>query len=158
MPRKARTGGVRGGTSSAPCQPLEFVPYVTVAHPMHPCRSRFRIHAEPVADDNAQPLSPGTTRSSESGPSRVAAAQPANLAAGRRVIRVTSQRLPRKGSAMFTTKLLRAALAAVCLLSGVAVADAAAAPGDLVQKPGAAGCLSIIGFCDRGPRSTALSP
>jgi len=50
---------------------------------------------------------------------------------------------------VFTTKRLRAALA-VCLLSGVGAADAAAAPGDLVQKPGAAGCLSIIGFCDRG--------
>jgi DNA-binding beta-propeller fold protein YncE len=29
-------------------------------------------------------------------------------------------------------------------------ADAAAATGDLLQKPGAAGCLSVIGFCERG--------
>ena len=43
----------------------------------------------------------------------------------------------------------RAVLAA-CLLSGVGVADAAAAPGDLVQKPGAAGCVSMIGFCEPG--------
>ena len=53
---------------------------------------------------------------------------------------------------MFTTKrLMGMAMAlAVCLLSGVGVADAAAATGDLVQKPGAAGCLSMIGFCERG--------
>jgi hypothetical protein len=46
---------------------------------------------------------------------------------------------------VFTTKRLTAAVA-VCLLSRVGAADAAAAPGDLVQKPGAAGCLSIIGL------------
>ena len=53
---------------------------------------------------------------------------------------------------MLTTKrLMGTAMAvAVCLLSGVGVADAAAATGDLVQKPGAAGCLSMIGFCERG--------
>ena len=53
---------------------------------------------------------------------------------------------------MFTTKrLMGTAMAlAMCVLSGVGVADAAAATGDLVQKPGAAGCLSMIGFCERG--------
>ena len=53
---------------------------------------------------------------------------------------------------MFTTKrLMGAAMAlAMCVLSSVGVGDAAAAPGDLVQKPGAAGCLSMIGFCERG--------
>jgi DNA-binding beta-propeller fold protein YncE len=66
---------------------------------------------------------------------------------------------------MFTTKrLMGAAMAlAMCVLSGVGVADAAAATGDLVQKPGAAGCLSLIGFCERGEalegaRSITVSP
>src|SRR5688572_28219715 len=38
----------------------------------------------------------------------------------------------------------------VCLLGGVGAGDAAASPGDLAQKPGAAGCVSMFGFCDRG--------
>ncbi len=66
---------------------------------------------------------------------------------------------------MFTTKrLMGVAMAlAMCVLSGVGVADAAAATGDLVQKPGAAGCLSLIGFCERGEalegaRSITVSP
>ncbi len=46
--------------------------------------------------------------------------------------------------------VLGRAVLVVCLLSGVGVADAVAATGDLVQKPGAAGCLSVIGFCERG--------
>ena len=48
-------------------------------------------------------------------------------------------------------------LALFVAMSGTAVAlpatnaaDAAAATGDLLQKPGAAGCLSVIGFCERG--------
>jgi DNA-binding beta-propeller fold protein YncE len=45
--------------------------------------------------------------------------------------------------------LIGAALA-VCLLSGIGAAEASGATGDLVQKPGAAGCLSVIGFCERG--------
>ena len=44
---------------------------------------------------------------------------------------------------------VRAAMA-LSLLSGVGVADAAAATGDLPQKPGASGCLSVIGFCSSG--------
>ena len=41
--------------------------------------------------------------------------------------------------------------------------EAAAATGDLIQKPGAAGCLSVIGFCLPatgldGPSSTTVSP
>ena len=56
----------------------------------------------------------------------------------------------------------RAALAG-CLLSGVWVADAAAATGDLIQKPGAAGCLSVVGFCSPavgldGAQSITVSP
>ena len=47
---------------------------------------------------------------------------------------------------MIKAGVLRAALAA-CLLSGVMAVEAAAATGDLIQKPGAAGCLSVIGFC-----------
>ena len=46
-------------------------------------------------------------------------------------------------------RVVRAVLAA-SLLTGVAAADAAAATGDLVQKPGASGCLSVIGFCSPG--------
>ncbi len=38
-------------------------------------------------------------------------------------------------------------LFALCLLSALGVAEAAAATGDLIQKPGDAGCLSVIGFC-----------
>ena len=65
---------------------------------------------------------------------------------------------PRKGAVVSVSAAL-----ALCLLGGVGVADAAAATGDLVQKPGAAGCLSVIGFCDRGEaldgaRSIAVSP
>lgn len=40
-----------------------------------------------------------------------------------------------------------AAAFAACLLSGVGAANAVAATGDLIQKPGAAGCLSVVGFC-----------
>jgi DNA-binding beta-propeller fold protein YncE len=57
---------------------------------------------------------------------------------------------------------VRAALA-VCLLCGVGVTDAAAALVIWSQKPGAAGCLSMIGFCERGEdldgaSSVAVSP
>jgi DNA-binding beta-propeller fold protein YncE len=38
-------------------------------------------------------------------------------------------------------------LFALCLLGAVGGAEAAAATGDLIQKPGDAGCLSVIGFC-----------
>ncbi len=43
------------------------------------------------------------------------------------------------------------AVSAGCLLGGVMAADAAtAATGDLLQKPGAAGCLSAVGACSPG--------
>jgi DNA-binding beta-propeller fold protein YncE len=63
---------------------------------------------------------------------------------------------------MIKAGVLRAALAA-CLLSGVTAVEAAAATGDLIQKPGAAGCLSVIGFCLPGtgldgPSSATVSP
>lgn len=46
--------------------------------------------------------------------------------------------------------VLAVAALAVCLLTGAGAVDAAASTGELVQKPGALGCLSEIGFCDRG--------
>jgi DNA-binding beta-propeller fold protein YncE len=49
-------------------------------------------------------------------------------------------------------------MVALCLVGGVVVADAEAATGDLVQKPGAAGCLSAVGFCSPGKAlDTAIS-
>jgi DNA-binding beta-propeller fold protein YncE len=39
---------------------------------------------------------------------------------------------------------------AMCSVGGVIAAEAAAATGDLIQKPGAAGCLSMVGFCSPG--------
>lgn len=45
---------------------------------------------------------------------------------------------------MVKVRVLRAVFA-VCLLGGVVAADAAAAPGDLTQKPGTAGCISDTG-------------
>lgn len=49
---------------------------------------------------------------------------------------------------------LLTALCAVCAISGAGASAAHAALGDLLQKPGAAGCLSSIGFCSP---ATALS-
>ncbi len=42
------------------------------------------------------------------------------------------------------------AVSAGCLLGAVMTTDAAAATGDLIQKPGAAGCLSAVGACSPG--------
>lgn len=52
------------------------------------------------------------------------------------------------------------AIVAACM---VMAAEAPAATGDLLQKPGAAGCLSMAGFCSpvaavNGPASIAVSP
>ncbi len=55
------------------------------------------------------------------------------------------------------------AVSAGCLLGAVMAADAAAATGDLVQTPNAAGCLSAVGACSPGKaldgaRSVTVSP
>jgi len=46
------------------------------------------------------------------------------------------------------------ALLGMCVLGGVVATDAVATTSDLVQKPGAAACVSAVGFCSPG---TALS-
>jgi DNA-binding beta-propeller fold protein YncE len=70
-------------------------------------------------------------------------------------------RNPRAASPV-KARAAKAALAA-CLLSGVIAANAGAATGDLVQKQGAAGCLSLVGFCLpatalNGAASVTVSP
>lgn len=55
------------------------------------------------------------------------------------------------------------ALFSLCLLGGAGAAEAAAATGDLIQKPGETGCLSVVGFCApafglNGANSVTVSP
>lgn len=55
------------------------------------------------------------------------------------------------------------ALVALCLAGAVGAADAAAATGELIQKPRDSGCLSVIGFCTPaialdGAAEIAVSP
>ena len=76
--------------------------------------------------------------------------------------RVDDRTLDPNRAAGLKAGLVRALFVA-CLLSGVVAAEAAAAPGDLIQKPGAAGCLSVAGFCSpatevENANSVAVSP
>ncbi len=64
------------------------------------------------------------------------------------------------------SNFLRVALLAACIYTFAGASQAAAAPGDLRQKPGTAGCISETGTdgdCEDGtawdtPRAVTVSP